>query len=326
MQPLRKSLKPSGSDTSARWIVGIVIVLQLLLLAGYYYGEAQQQFNPSTPTWVLLLAYSAAMILVSVWAAWLRAKWLKQESLVRQRLLDVIDAIPDPAAVRDVKGRYVMWNKAAEAYHGIKLDYVFQKTPMDLFPESLARIYLDLDAQAMESAQPVVSRQEIPPIYGKGKRVAMLHIAPISSTAELGARGTVSILHDITESERESAQLKQLSMQLKIALDTSGFGGWIWDLDQDVLSCSDQFQRLLHYSGDNFRRDFVFRERLHPEDRDRVLEAIRHSIQTPSRFEDAYRLLAFNGKYYAFRASGQCTQDAQGKKYFAGLLVPASKP
>jgi PAS domain S-box-containing protein len=326
MQPLRKSLMPSSSDKSAGLIVGIVILLQLLLLTGYYYGEAQQQFNLHSPTWVLLLAYSAAMTLVALWAAWLRARWLKHESLVRQRLLDVIDAIPDPAAVRDVRGRYVMWNKAAEAYHGIKLGYVFQKTPLDLFPESLARIYMDLDAQAMETGQPVARRQEIPPIYGKGKRIAMLHIAPISSNAEPGARGTVSILHDITESETESAQLKHLSMQLKIALDTSGFGGWIWDLDQDVLSCSEQFQRLLHYSGDNFRRDFVFRERLHPEDRERVLEAVRRSIQTPSRFEDAYRLLAFDGKYYAFRASGQFTQDTQGKKYFAGLLVPASKP
>ena len=195
---------------------------------------------------------------------------------------------------------------------------------MDLFPEAVAQVYMALDAEAMQTNAPVVRRQELPPIYGKGKRTAILRVAPISSTVELGARGTVSILHDTTETELESARLRYLTTQLKLALDTSGFGGWVWDLEGDILTCSEQYQNLLGYRGQNFRRDFVFRDRLHPDDRERVLEAVRLSIKENSRFEQAYRLQRFDGQYQSFRGSGHAANDAQGKRYFAGLLVPSA--
>jgi PAS domain S-box-containing protein len=325
MKPLRHSIKPSTAHGSVWGIVLIVLALQLLLLAVYYFTGAQRNLDWRSPTWQLLLAYSAAMGLVGLWAAVLRARWHRQESLVRQRLLDVIDAIPDPAVVRDVRGRYVLWNKAAEAYHGIKVDYVYLKTPFELFPQGVAQTIAALDAQAMESNTSVIRRLELPPLYGKSKRVAIIRVAPVSSANESGVRGTVTILHDVTEAELESAQLKYLSTQLQIALDTSGFGSWVWDLDNDVLTCSVQFQRLLRYCGDHFRRDFVFRERLHPDERERVLDAVQSAIQHQTRFEQDYQLQAFDGHYLPFRGSGQCAQDANGKHYFAGLLQPRAE-
>jgi hypothetical protein len=81
---------------------------------------------------------------------------------------------------------------------------------------------------------------------------------------------------------------------------------------------------LLRYRGEHFRQDFVFRERLHPDDRERVLQAVRHAIDTQTPFQERYRMLSFDGEYLGFTGSGQNAQDAQGKHYFAGLLVPDS--
>lgn len=303
-------------------IVLLVIALQALLLGGFYYLAAQERLDIEPLEIALLLTYSVVAVGIAVFIGIMRHRWIEREDRVRQRLLDVIDAIPDPAGVRDIKGRYAMWNKAAESYHGIKAEHVLGKTPFDLFPKDVARNILGLDAECFESNQTVVRRLVLPPLYGKGPRVAQMRIAPVRSAADSGIRGTVTILHDTTASERETAELRHLSTQLKLALDTSGFGSWVWDLETDVLTCSEQFQQLLRYRSNNFRRDFQFRDRLHPDDRERVLAAVQSSLENEKKFSEIYRLQAFDGEYLSFKGSGHVAHDDQGKRYFAGLLVP----
>jgi PAS domain S-box-containing protein len=324
MKTLRRTLQPSTSDVSPLAIVLIAMTLQLLLLAGYFFGVTGQSFDASSGAWRLLLVHTALVFLVAVAAAIWRARWIKREGQVRQRLLDVIDAIPDPAMVRDLRGRYVVWNQAAEQFHGIKAAHAFLKTPEELFPEPIAKAIRELEAQALAGERSVVRRLELPPLYGKTRRVAMMRSASVASGLESDSRGTITILHDVTEAEREANTLRHISTQLKLALETSGFGSWIWDLDSDVLTCSEQFQALLRYRGEHFRKDFVFRERLHPDDRERALSAVRHAIKTQTPFQERYRMLSFDGEYLGFTGSGQNAQDAQGKHYFAGLLVPDS--
>jgi PAS domain S-box-containing protein len=324
MKTLRRTLQPSASDASPLAILLIAMALQALLLAGYFFGVTSQSFDSKSRAWQWLMAHSGLVFIVAIFAAAWRARWIRREGRVRQRLLDVIEAIPDPAMVRDLRGRYVMWNPAAEQFHGFKASHAFLKTPFELFPEPVAKLILDLEAQALTAERSVVQRCEFPPLYGKGRRVVMMHTAPVASGLQSDARGTITILHDVTDAEREANALRHLSTQLKLALDTSGFGSWIWDLDSDVLTCSEQFQALLHYKGEYFRKDFVFRERLHPEDQERVLAAVKRSIQLEIPFNEPYRLLSFKGDYVSFSGSGQCAKDSQGKNYFAGLLVPAA--
>ena len=322
MKTLRRTLQPSTSDVSPLAIVLIAAALQVLLLAGYFFGVTGQSSDSNSSAWRWLLAHSTLVIVVAIAAAVWRARWIKREGQVRKRLLDVIDAIPDPAMVRDLRGRYVVWNQAAEQFHGIKAEHAFLKSPDDLFPESIAKVIWELEAKAIAGERPVVRRLELPPLYGKSRRVAIMRSASVASGMESDSRGTVTILHDVTEAEREANTLRHISTQLKLALDTSGFGSWVWDLDSDVLTCSEQFQALQRYRGGQFRKDFVFRERLHPDDRERVLAAVRHAIQTQTPFQEQYRMLSFDGEYLGFAGSGQSAQDAQGKHYFAGLLVP----
>ena len=324
MKPLRRTLQPSASNASPLAILLIAVALQVLLLAGYFFGVTEQRFDSNSRAWQWLLVHSVLVFFVAIAAAMWCARWFKREGLVRQRLLDVIDAIPDPAMVRDRRGRYVLWNQAAEKFHGFKAEHAFLKAPRDLFPEPIAQQILDLQAQALAAERSVVRRCEFPPLYGKGRRVVRMHTAPVASGLQSDAKGTITILHDVTDAEREANALRHISTQLKLALDTSGFGSWIWDLDSDVLTCSEQFQSLLHYTGEQFRRDFIFRQRLHPEDQERVLAAVNHSIQSDTPFNEHYRLLSFKGDYLSFLGSGQCAKDSQGKNYFAGLLVPAA--
>lgn len=328
MSQLRKAVSPASSWLSPWMIVLTVITLQAMLLSAFVY-LADHDIELESAELRLLLAYSAIAIVIAIASGILRHRWMQSENRVRQRLLDVIDAIPDPSAVRDARGKYIMWNKAAESYHGVKAAHVLGKTPYELFPKEVARSILELDAQCTESGATVVRRIELPPLYGKGHRVANIRVAPVHSSSESASkgkvRGVVTILHDVTDIEREAAGMKHLSTQLKMALDTSGFGSWIWDLNQDRVTYSAQYQALLRYSGQNFSSDFEFRARIHPGDLSMVVSAGKQTLKDNVAFDQVYRLRCFDEVYRYFHASGEAALDDKGHRFFAGLLCPLDR-
>ena len=325
MSKLRSSLQPSASVLSPMPMVLLVILMQVLLLGLYWYLADQDHLDIEPAELALLLAYSMIAIGIAVTTGVLRHRWMLRESTVRQRLLDVIDAIPDPSAVRDMNGKYIMWNKAAEAYHGIKAEHVVGKTPFELFPKEVARDILELDAQCAMGNQPVLRRLVLPPLYGKGQRIATIRIAPVHSASDSSIRGVVTILHDVTQEEREASALRHLSMQLKMALDTSGFGSWIWDLESDLVTYSAQYQALLRYKGKSFNQDFDFLARIHPGDAEVVVAAAKRGLKDDVPFDQVYRLRCFDEVYRYFHASGEAASDDKGRRFFAGLLCPLDR-
>jgi PAS domain S-box-containing protein len=325
MSQIKTRLSVNTSLFSPIVVVLLVVLIQVIFLSTYFYLEQRGLLQIEPAELSLLLGYALVLIALAIAVGMLRLRWMRREETVRQRLISVIEAVPDPSAVRDVKGRYVMWNKAAESYYGIKSEHVMGKTPFELFPQDLARNLLELDAQCNLSNQAVVKRIELPPIYGKGHRVAMVRVAPVHSGRDQTVRGVVTILHDVTGSEAEAASLRQMSTHLKMALDTSGFGSWLWDLHTNEQTYSSQYHGLLRYTGNNFKQDFVFLDHLHPGDHAIVTEAAKISISQRTPFDQVYRLRCFDEQYRYFHASGEAVVNEHGKLQFAGLLCPLDR-
>ncbi len=133
---------------------------------------------------------------------------------------------------------------------------------------------------------------------------------------------TLAIAQTIGESEAEHAVLERSERQLRLALEASNAGTWDWHLASDVVEYSQSFIDLLRYSGRDFHADFVFRERLHPEDRDRAIAAVQRSIAEDTAFDETYRLLCFDGRYRWFHGRGRAVRDASGRaRHFPGVLL-----
>jgi PAS domain S-box-containing protein len=325
MSNLRSAVRLTSSFVSPVVLVLLVVLLQAILLGAYFYLGSQDKIRIQPAEAAVLIVYSALAIASAIAIGIARHRWMQREDQVRQRLLDVIDAIPDPSAVRDMKGRYVMWNKAAETYHGIKAEHVLGKTPFELFPRDVARQLLELDAECSSSNKTVIRRVTLPPLYGKGLRSVSIHVAPVLSAASADVRGFITVLRDITEQEREASSLRHLSTQLKMALDTSGFGSWIWDLESNTVTYSAQYKVLLRYKGDSFEQDFDFLSRIHPGDSAVVAAAAKSSLKMHTPFDQVYRLRGFDEVYRYFHASGESAFDDKGRRYFAGLLCPLDR-
>jgi diguanylate cyclase (GGDEF)-like protein/PAS domain S-box-containing protein len=147
----------------------------------------------------------------------------------------------------------------------------------------------------------------------------LARVAP-SGAAEVQRLGEAfdAMLRALAEANAERAASEQ---RLRLALEASGDGGWVWDLVSDRVEYSDGFARLLRHPGPGFRDAFVLRERLHPDDREATLAAVQRSIDDGVPFAASYRLRCFDGEYRWFLGRAGVQRDAQGRAVrFSGVL------
>jgi len=248
---------------------------------------------------------------------------LREAGRLRTRLFEIIDCLPDATAVRDLEGKHAMWNQAAERFFRLRAEHAVGRPASELFPETLAQALANADQVARSRGETVERRLRLPAIYGQPERVAQLRVAPVwAADTARKLRGTVSTLKDITDQEAQALTLQREQARLAMAVEACGAGLWDWDLESDRVTYSPGFMRLLRYQGEDFRADFLFREHLHPEDRDRTLQAVQLGLREGMPVDRRYRLRCFDGLYRPFHGRGQPLTDAEGKRHFTGLLTP----
>lgn len=133
----------------------------------------------------------------------------------------------------------------------------------------------------------------------------------------------IAIAQVLGSEEAEHAALERSERHLRLALEASRAGTWDWNLATDVVEYSESFQRLLRWPGDgHFHQQFLFRDRLHPDDRERAVSAVQRALQDGQPFDEVYRLRCFDGRYRWFRGTGRTYPSISGEaERFCGVLM-----
>ncbi|WP_235037770.1 MULTISPECIES: ATP-binding protein [unclassified Novosphingobium] len=101
--------------------------------------------------------------------------------------------------------------------------------------------------------------------------------------------------------------------RLTIALAAGGLGAWALDLAANVLDATDDCKA--HYgraSQDPFTYEDL-RASVHPDDAERMQQAVARSIQTAENYDIAYRAIWPDGSLHWVQVNGQLESDATGK-------------
>jgi signal transduction histidine kinase/ActR/RegA family two-component response regulator len=116
----------------------------------------------------------------------------------------------------------------------------------------------------------------------------------------------------LLERERQAARLVAQDERLRFALASGGFGSWDLDLDTYEMECSDIFKANF---GRPLGEPFTYaqlRESIHPEDRQRVAEAIERSITSDADYDIEYRVVRLDGEVHWVLVRGRARRDAAG--------------
>ena len=125
----------------------------------------------------------------------------------------------------------------------------------------------------------------------------------------------LAVMRDITEKKLAAEELRQNKERFELAVRGTNDGIWDWDIVTGADYFSPHFRELLGYSEDDEFPQVVdsFLSRIHPDDKDRVADAIKGHIEKNEPYNIEMRLQKKDGSYVWFLSRGQAIWDIDGK-------------
>ena len=186
-------------------------------------------------------------------------------------------------------GTVRMWNKASETLYGYTAEEAIGRNLVDLIippseREAVRAAIQRMVATGVEhhaeelrlmrkdgSMVPVYSNHTIVDVHGRGKELYCIDI-------------------DLTELKRAETDLQHSQERLTLAMATAQLGVWEWDRARDEVYCTPDCLRIWGTSEARITGE-TFRQRLHPEDRERVLAEYKAAVETGQDFAREYRIV-----------------------------------
>ena len=146
----------------------------------------------------------------------------------------------------------------------------------------------------------------------------------IRSIVFQGKKGLQAVMRDITE--RKAAQQALLDSQQRYSALVHSIEGIVWEMDNpenfELSFVSDQWERVLGDGPEIWDKNpDLWRQRLHPEERDGVLQEFVQHFRNETQGEITYRMIRADGQIVWLRDLISVVTDAKGFKKLVGVKI-----
>jgi PAS domain S-box-containing protein len=190
----------------------------------------------------------------------------------------VAEASDDCIFAKDLQGRYRFANPATLAVLGRTEEQVLGRTVFEIFGEQDTARRIDENDLAVIAAGRALEIEEVLPVADGSVRYYQTRKMPLRG--ESGAIvGLLGIARDVTERRVADAQREATRLKLEMGIQAAGLVMADIDYRTNLNHISGELARLLEL-GDGpltVPRQAIF-DRIHPEDRDRYLQAIQRTV------------------------------------------------
>jgi phosphoserine phosphatase RsbU/P len=114
---------------------------------------------------------------------------------------------------------------------------------------------------------------------------------------------------------RAEEALRRSEERYQLVLKATSDVVWDWDVELGTVHWSDAAQQLFGYAPEELAGDVeAWRQRIHPEERERVWEGLQQALGSPAdRWRDEYRFRRGGGEYAVVVNRGYIVRDARGR-------------
>jgi PAS domain S-box-containing protein len=202
----------------------------------------------------------------------------------------VIDLSDDAIFTVTTGGEIASWCATAERIFGFRADEVLGTDIASVFPEHFRQTVREVLERAISGEH--VRHFESEVIRSDGMPVPVW-LSLCSLLDENKAPIAVEILaRDVTEQKLAQAALAEVEARLEEGEALAHVGSWLWDLRTGAVQWSAEFHRLHAVGPADFDGTFdSYIELVHPDDKDRVVAAMRSSVEFRRPIEMEYRVV-----------------------------------
>jgi PAS domain S-box-containing protein len=116
----------------------------------------------------------------------------------------------------------------------------------------------------------------------------------------------LGVVQDVTDRRYAEYTLAQ-------AQAIAHFGSWDWDIVTGALTWSDEIYRIFGLRPQEFGATYdAFLQRIHPDDREAVVEAVNSAVQTGAPYSIDHRIVRPDGTIRYVHETGDITRDKDG--------------
>ena len=207
--------------------------------------------------------------------------------------------------------RYVVAHGSSMADINVRIESLVGRTIFEVLPRETCEI-LEPHYRGALAGSP--SQFEI----SFGARVFEVHTVPVRS-----ARGHVTLAmamaHDITDRLRAEEEIRKSHRLLTDAQAIASLGVFEWRAAENRVTWSDTLHAIFGSTPGETGLTFEsYLQRVHPEDRDRVRDAIYQAYTSGSAFALEERIMRLDGAVRILATKGAAARDASG--HVTGLI------
>lgn len=160
--------------------------------------------------------------------------------------------------------------------------------------------------------RPQLFDREIRTPSGEVRYTQASYIPDVAEDGEV--RGFFVLVTDITERRRIEEEVEHSRARLAEAERVARLGSWEWDIASKRISLSDGFKAIYGMEPDEMDERFTPGESkfVYPEDRERVEEEIRQTIETGTPMDFEYRIVRPDGHVRRIHTRAELIADAEG--------------
>jgi PAS domain S-box-containing protein len=236
-----------------------------------------------------------------------RHRELRLNAILQTELDAIVSIEPD--------GLIIAANPATEALFGYrqsellnhKVDKIFHRP---FLKQIHAFIQQSEQSELSNDGQPL--RHEVRGVRACGEVFPMeLSVSQIEIEDETQI---ILIMRDISERKAYEQQLQTLVDRLKRSQQFAHIGTWEWDMQTDELYWSDGAAVIfgLQHEPLNLKIE-EFNNRIHPEDREKVADAVKRCVESRDRYDVEHRIVRHDGHEVWVQERGDVIYDDQGQ-------------
>jgi len=215
----------------------------------------------------------------------------------------------------------LIWNNACKAHFGLAPDAI---VTIDTFFDRIHPDDVDATRRAIDDAlnQGVPCDIEYRARQQDGSFRWIRAVGRTEYDDQGIARRFEGVTVDITATKRAEAALADSRDRLRAALDASGTGTFRWDIDSNNLDWDGNLDRLFGLQpGATVRSLPDFLRFVHPDDRQRVVDACARCATINADFDEEFRVVWPDGTVRWLFDKGRVFVAADGTRYMSGACV-----